>query len=86
MTTTMIAGDKQVTVTVRGRERHYESLTTAVHHHNDLRDKSGKGASKWPTWLVECEGERYYISYNGRVWAGLPSEWSLDTVEVVVPK
>lgn len=84
MRATMTASDREVTVTVRGRARRYASLRTAVLHHNQLRQRSGKGGSQWPTWFVECEGERYYISYNGRVWAGTPQEWTPETTEVEV--
>lgn len=81
---TMIASERQVTVTVRGKAREYASIRTAVLHHNILRDKSGKGASQWVPWIIDCEGQTYHISYNGRVWCGLPSAWLADTVEVLV--
>lgn len=87
----MIAGQKEVVVTVPSGlaktpadGRRYNTLRTAVLHHNQWRDRTGKGARQWPTWLIECEGERYYISYNGRVWAGAPADWTPETVEVVV--
>jgi hypothetical protein len=57
----MIASERQVTVR-RGRmaPQVYATLRTAVLHHNQLRDESGKGASQWPTWFVDCEGETYH--------------------------
>lgn len=80
------ASDKPVIVTSNGRTRQYANLAVAVLHHNILRDKSGKDASKWSTWTVECEGERYHISYNGLVWQGRPRDWSPETVQVIVPE
>lgn len=82
--TTLYASDKPVLVHVNGRVTIYATIRTAVLHHNALRDKSGKGASEWPTWLVQCEGEQYHISYNGRVWTGLPQNWDLTTAEVTL--
>lgn len=81
----MLASDKQVTATVRGRPKYYATLRTAVLHHNQLRDQRGSGASAWPSWIIDCEGETYHISYNGRVWCGLPQDWTPLTREVVFP-
>lgn len=41
------------------------------------RDRSGVGSSRFPAPLI-YEGERQvaHVSYNGRVWAGLPMQWT----------
>lgn len=49
--------------------RRYESFSACVAHHDMLRDASGKGASTWPEWKLEREGELFRISYNGKLWA-----------------
>lgn len=43
------------------------------------RDKSGVGSSRFSDPLI-YEGDRAvaYVSYNGRVWAGSPRDWTPD--------
>lgn len=37
------------------------------------RDASGEGASTWPTGLLTGpDGEEFFISFNGKVWADDP--------------
>ena len=46
------------------------SLSDAATLFEHLRDESGEGASSWPDGRVvnRESGERFRISYNGRVW------------------
>ena len=37
----------------------------------NARDASGEGASTFPVGLLPG----HYVSYNGKVWAGEPSDW-----------
>ncbi len=73
-----------ITAHIGKKVRHYDTLRTAVLDHNTRRDASGKGGRDWMWWKLDHEGETYSISYNGRVWAGVPQEWTPETVEVEV--
>jgi hypothetical protein len=56
-----------------GRKRYQvASIAQAVEMHNDARDASEHGASKFPrVTIVNAHGAHLYgISYNGRVWDG----------------
>ncbi len=60
-----------------GRKRYQvASIAEAVAMHNEARDASEHGASKFPrVTIVNSNGTFLYgISYNGRVWSGLPGE------------
>lgn len=52
------------------------SIEQAVAMHNEARDRAEHGASGMPrVTIVNAQGTHLYgISYNGRVWTGLPSE------------
>jgi len=43
------------------------------------RDKSGVGNSRFQTPLI-YEGAIGHVSYNGRVWSGLPTQWKAGAV------
>lgn len=51
-------------------------LATASHMVSAARDKAGIGCSRFTPPLI-FEGERQvgHVSYNGRVWPGLPTQW-----------
>ena len=56
-----------------GRKRYQvASIAEAVAMHNEARDASEHGASKFPrVTIVNAHGTHLYgISYNGRVWDG----------------
>lgn len=56
-----------------GRKRYQvASIAEAVAMHNEARDASEHGASKFPrVTIVNANGTHLYgISYNGRVWDG----------------
>jgi hypothetical protein len=45
------------------------------------RDKSGLGMSRISEPLITDEHGTVvaYVSYNGRVWAGAPQDWNVDS-------
>lgn len=47
----------------------------------EARDRSGIGSSAFKPPLI-CEGDRPvgYVSFNGRVWPGLPTQWKAGAV------
>lgn len=51
------------------------------------RDKSGKGASQFPPALLFAgDGQLLgHVSYNGRVWPGLPQSWQPGTAPLFTP-
>lgn len=56
------------------------TIEEASRLYGELRDKSGKGASKWPEGKIETEdGTVYRVSYNGRVWTN-EERWQDRTV------
>jgi hypothetical protein len=78
-------GDEtMITARIGTKVRYYDSLRTAVIDHNMKRDASGKGYRRWTLWVLDHEGETLSISYNGRVWRGLPQDWSPETQECEV--
>lgn len=61
-----------------GRKRYQiTSFQEASEKFSAARERFGKGASKTPTpLLINQRGDVIgYVSYNGRVWSGMPSEW-----------
>jgi len=65
-----------------GRKRYQvESFKQASEMFCAVRDKAGEGSSRTPTTLIVDEQGRVvgHVTYNGRVWAGLPTEWQVGT-------
>lgn len=61
-----------------GRKRYQvESLKQASEMFCTVRDKAGNGASRTPSPLLvdDCGRVVDHISYNGRVWSGMPQDW-----------
>ena len=53
----------------------------------EARDRSCAGASRVPPAVVERDGVSFaHVSYNGRVWAGAPSDWSPGMVPLYDPR
>jgi hypothetical protein len=57
------------------------SLQEASETYTRLRDASEEGASTWPEGRVG----KYFISYNGRVWARPSREWQIGDNPVYDP-
>ena len=74
----------QLTMSVRGKFYPVASLADASRMFCAARDKAeavgAGGASRTPCPLI-YEGDKAiaYVAYNGRVFAGAPSEWTPDT-------
>lgn len=77
-------------LTVRiGRKRFpLASLAQASEAFCATRDAAGTGASKTPTPIIEDAYGRTvaYVSYNGRVWSGIPSEWHSGSKPLYCPR
>ncbi len=61
-----------------GRRRYQiKSLQQASQMYEKARDASHLGASKIrPALIVRANGTTFgYVSYNGRVWPGVPADW-----------
>lgn len=58
------------------------SLQQASQMFEQARDASGRGASTIrPALIVHDDGSTFgYVSYNGRVWPGLPTDWQPDRI------
>lgn len=74
-----------------GRRWPVSSLAEASEKFEAVRDRmmaNGLGASDMPpVRLVSAEGDvRYYVSWNGRIWAGDLSDWKPDSVPVYEPR
>jgi hypothetical protein len=69
---TMVIGQRRYAVA---------SLTEASSKFCAARDRAGTGASQTPTpILYNAAGVLIaHISYNGRVWAGHPHDWTQET-------
>ena len=76
----------RLTVVVDDREFDVESIEAASKIFAAARDRHGMGASGTPTPCILRNGIPYgYISYNGRVWLGAPSDWSPDAFPIYDP-
>ena len=62
---------------VEGRKYPVRSIKDASEKFCVVRDRMGVGASQMPQVLLvnDHNKTRYYVSYNGRVWAGAPNDW-----------
>jgi hypothetical protein len=78
ITTTTISA---FTMVIGQRRYVVESLTEASAKFCAARDTAGTGASETPTpMLYNAAGVLIaHISFNGRVWAGHPREWTPET-------
>lgn len=65
----------------------FRDLAAASAGYCARRDESNEGASTFrPGLVVNGPGtEVYYLSYNGRVWNGRPSDWKPGAVPVYDP-
>lgn len=61
-----------------GRTYTVDSIAHAVEIYCVMRDASGEGARTWPDGRVG----KYIITYNGRVWDGMPSHPNTKPVKV----
>jgi hypothetical protein len=76
----------QLTVAIFDRLYDVDSIEAASRIFAAARDRAGTGASNTPTPRILRDGVPYgYISYNGRVWLGEPSDWSVDALPVYDP-
>lgn len=69
------------------RLRPFPDYATASAYYCAKRDKSGKGASQFPPALLyTSEGHLLgHVSYNSRVWPGLPQSWQPGAVPLFTP-
>jgi hypothetical protein len=64
-------------VEIMGRRYPVQGMVEASRLVEAVRDRSGAGASEMGAEFPVYEGGRMigYVSYNGRVWKGLPGAW-----------
>jgi len=75
-----------LTLRVGSRTYPVESVEKASRIFVAARDKFGEGASNTPTPLLVRDGKVIgYVSYNGRVWAGLPTDRNVDKAPIYDP-
>lgn len=70
-----------------GRRRYpVASLEAASRMFCAARDRAATGASETPTALLISGGEVVaHVSYNGRVWPGLPQDWKPGVKPLLEP-
>lgn len=83
MTGTALTADSLqdgILVRLGSKTYRFDSLPQASQFFCAARDRSGLGGSKMPTpRLIDATGKTVgYISYNGRIWPGLPTDWNAD--------
>jgi hypothetical protein len=76
------------TLTTRSGPQQFPSIAAASAAYCADRDASGEGASTWPTGLLTGpDGEQFFVSYNGKVWADDPCrrDWRPGASPVFCP-
>ena len=67
-----------------GRTLRVDSLEDASRQYQIAHDASGLGVSQWPNGTVYDSGRIVaHVSYNGRVWAQSPNEWTPDAAPIM---
>lgn len=85
--TALAAASPGLSVVVRGRRHAVSSLAEASRKFCAARDAAGSGMSDTPVVFVERGGESFaYLSYNGRVWAGKPKDWTAGQEPLYDPR
>jgi hypothetical protein len=65
-----------LTLRVRGKSYPVTDYAEASRMVCEARDQAGIGNSDFPTPLIYEGGRQVaHVSYNGRVWPGLPTQW-----------
>lgn len=75
------------TILIGCREWPFTSFADASRAYRAAIEESGRGASTTPQCLLLRNGRVVAcVSYNGRVWAGHPAEWSVGRTPIYDPK